>query len=132
VGTVFSVSSGTKGSRVSVIEGEVHVQQGSSSQAIHPGEQIATSTAMGSVPVQEEIAWSRDKEQHLNMLKQFVDFSRDLGERLGAQEMRHSSNILPFVPAKTVVFISLPNVSQPVTESYTLMKQRIAENSELE
>ena len=131
VGTVFSVTSAAKGSRVSVVEGEVHVQHGSKSDAIHPGQQVSTSVAMGSNPVSNEIAWSRDKDLHLAMLKEAVAVSRDLGDRLAALPMRHSSNLLPFVPANTLVFASLPNVTQPVSESYDLMKKRISENPAL-
>ncbi len=132
VGTVFSVSSGAKGSRVSVIEGEVHVRQGSATQAIRPGQQVATNTAMGQVPVQDEIAWSRDRDLHIAMLKQFVAFSEDLGNRIGRQPMRYRSNLLALVPANTRVFASLPNVTQPVSESYAALKQRISENPALQ
>ena len=131
VGTVFSVNAGSKGSRVSVIEGEVHVQQGTSNKSLHPGQQMATNPAMGSVPVSDEIAWSQDRDVHLALLKEFVQFSQDLGQRLGGQEMRHTSNLVQLVPATTLVFASLPNVSQPLAESYAAMKQRIAENPAL-
>jgi hypothetical protein len=36
------------------------------------------------------------------------------------------------VPANTLVFISLPNLSQPLTESYAAMRQRISENPTLQ
>src|SRR5206468_6244289 len=38
VGTVFEVSSGVKGSRVTVIEGQVRVQQGQTVQPLRPGQ----------------------------------------------------------------------------------------------
>lgn len=131
VGTVFSVNAGSKGSRVSVIEGEVHVQRGTSNEALRPGQQIATNPEMGTIPVSDEIAWSQNRDVHLALLKEFVNFSQDLGLRLGSQQMRHTSNLVPLVPATTLVFASLPNVSQPLSESYAAMKQRIAENPTL-
>jgi len=42
VGTVFSVNAEATGSRVAVIEGEVHVQHGDVSQTLLPGQQVAT------------------------------------------------------------------------------------------
>ena len=45
-GTVFSVSAGVKGSRVSVIQGEVHVSQDNKDTVLHPGQQQVTSAVM--------------------------------------------------------------------------------------
>ena len=125
------MNAGSKGSRVSVIEGEVHVQRGTSNESLRPGQQIATNPAMGTIPVSDEIAWSQNRDVHLALLKEFVNFSQDLGLRIGSQQMRHTSNLVPLVPATTLVFASLPNVSQPLSESYAAMKQRIAENPAL-
>ena len=54
-GTVFSVNSGTKGSRVSVIEGEVHVKHAGMESILHSGDQVATTQSLGTVPVSQEI-----------------------------------------------------------------------------
>jgi len=70
VGTVFSVKAEATGSRVAVIEGEVHVQHGDVSQTLLPGQQVATNTEMRAVPIQSEIGWSQDAAVHVAMLQQ--------------------------------------------------------------
>ena len=57
-----------KGDRVSVIEGEVHVEEDGTESILHSGDQISTSESMGSVPIENEIAWSDNREQHLALL----------------------------------------------------------------
>ena len=69
VGTVFYVNSEEAGSRVAVVQGEVHVQQGQAIQKLYPGEQIATQPSMPTIPVAEEIAWSRTAETHLALMQ---------------------------------------------------------------
>jgi ferric-dicitrate binding protein FerR (iron transport regulator) len=70
VGTVFSVKAEATGSRVAVIEGEVHVQHGDVSQTLLPGQQVATNTEMKTMPIQSEIGWSQDAVAHVAMLQQ--------------------------------------------------------------
>ena len=67
-GTVFAVTSAVKGSRVSVVEGKVKVDQGSQSQLLTPGQQTTTSPAMEKMAVQDDIAWSRDAARYLSVL----------------------------------------------------------------
>jgi uncharacterized protein (TIGR03435 family) len=70
MGTVFYVTAEQVGSRVAVVEGEVHVQQGQTVKKLLPGEQIATEPSMLSIPVAEEIAFSRMAPAHVAMLQQ--------------------------------------------------------------
>jgi uncharacterized protein (TIGR03435 family) len=70
VGTVFLVNAEEEGSRVSVIEGEVRVQQGETEKSLRPGQQVTTSPAMKPLPVTEEIAWSRRAPALLAQLQQ--------------------------------------------------------------
>ena len=129
VGTVFAVSTALKGSRVAVIEGEVHVEQeNGTEQSLTPGEQTYTNPDMGAVPIDEEIGWSRNAEA---MLKELQTFGQDFASRAERQAMRHSSNLVGLVPADTLVFASLPNASQEFQESYALFRQRIGENAVL-
>jgi uncharacterized protein (TIGR03435 family) len=69
VGTVFLVNAEAEGSRVSVIEGEVRVQQGATEKKLGPGEQVATNPKMVSIPVKEEVAWSREAVTHVASLQ---------------------------------------------------------------
>src|SRR5690606_28803558 len=122
---------GTKGSRVSVIEGEVTVEYGEGEEALAPGQQVATSFLLGTVPVEQEIAWSREADTHIALLREVIAAAGDLGRRLEQIELRHTSNLVPLVPAGTLIFAALPNIAQPVSESYALFKQRIADNPAL-
>jgi uncharacterized protein (TIGR03435 family) len=70
VGTVFLVNADEDGSRVAVIEGEVHVQQGTTLKKLLPGDQVATNPLMVPMPVIAEIAWSRNAAAHMALLQQ--------------------------------------------------------------
>ena len=128
VGTVFSVSAGIKGSRVAVIEGEVQVEGEGIEESLLPGEQTYTNPAMGPVPIGEEIGWSRNAEA---MLRELQAFGQDFASRTERESMRHTSKLVGLVPADTLVFASLPNVSQQFKDSYALFRQRVSENTVL-
>lgn len=70
VGTVFSVKAEAAGSRVAVIEGEVHVQHGNVSQTLLPGQLVSTNPAMTPIPLQSEIGWSQAAVSHIALLQQ--------------------------------------------------------------
>ncbi|HEX6738403.1 MAG TPA: FecR domain-containing protein, partial [Vicinamibacteria bacterium] len=129
-GTVFSVNRGLKGSRVSVIEGHVRVRQGSQERQLEPGEQLATSEAMGTVPVRDEIAWSRDLDRHLALLAE-VKVLRDQWVALAKPGLRHESRLLGLLPANTVAFASVPNYGESLGEAYRLFEQRLQESDVL-
>jgi len=70
VGTVFLVNADEQGSRVAVIEGEVHVQQGTTLKKLLPGDQVSTNPLMVPMPLAAEIAWSRNAAAHMALLRQ--------------------------------------------------------------
>lgn len=70
VGTVFLVSAEQSGTIVSVVEGEVHVQQGAELKKLLPGEQVATNLSIKLKTVAEEISWSRSSSEYTALLRQ--------------------------------------------------------------
>ena len=72
--TMFVVNAEDSGSRVAVIEGEVHVREGTIEKSLKRGEQVATSLAFATRPVKEEFAWSR----HANAISEA--FARGMAE----------------------------------------------------
>jgi ferric-dicitrate binding protein FerR (iron transport regulator) len=68
--TIFSVNAGIKGSRVAVLQGSVQVMHDGIDTRIQAGGQVATSGSMGTAPVEEQIAWSHDREKYLTLLGQ--------------------------------------------------------------
>jgi uncharacterized protein (TIGR03435 family) len=70
VGTVFLVNAEEAGSRVAVIQGEVQVQEGTKSEKLRPGQQVATNPLMEIHPLTEEISWSHRASSHVALLEQ--------------------------------------------------------------
>ncbi|MCI0490719.1 MAG: FecR domain-containing protein [Blastocatellia bacterium] len=130
-GTIFSVNNGTKGSRVSVIEGEVHVDHAGEKHVLHAGEQVTTSESIEKIPVKDEIAWSRDAETYRNLLVEFEALRKELNERVSLPEVRYSTNLLDLVPEDTVLYVAIPNLSATLKESYQIIEQRMQENETL-
>ncbi len=129
-GTVFSVSHGTKGSRVAVIEGTVVVEHGRQTESITPGQQVSTSSALTAVAVEKEIAWSRNADEHVAMMRQLTALQKDL-EVAFRPGVRGPSQLLELVPANTLVYLSLPNLTSSLGEAERLFQERLEQSPEL-
>jgi len=126
-GTVFSVNRGIKGSRVSVLEGQVRVARGGDDTLLGRGDQWTTSDAVGEVPLGEEIAWSADADRHLALLAEW----KALRQKWTAVEMpgvRYESRLLSMMPEDTVAFASLPNYGESLAQAHRLFEERLQES----
>lgn len=130
VGTIFSVNNGTKGSRVSVVEGEVHVEHDSKDAKLLPGDQVTTNSSIEKVEIKREVSWSRNASRYDEMLAQAAKLRQDIAA-LPRPGVRNSTRILDVMPAGTVFYVALPNLTDTLSASYNLVKQRIEQNPEL-
>ena len=129
-GTVFSVNSGMKGSRVSVMEGTVDVSYGGAEDILHAGDQVSTGPNMGSIPVEEDIAWSRDRQKHLELMAEFTKLQRRL-EQVALPAPRYNSELLGRMPAGTIVYISVPNAGQALEEANQILQSQMQQSPAL-
>ncbi|HYY57941.1 MAG TPA: FecR domain-containing protein [Pyrinomonadaceae bacterium] len=130
-GTIFSVNSGTKGSRVSVVEGEVHVNHAGSERVLHPGDQTTTQASLELVPIKDEIAWSRQSERYVKLLSDLAAMRNEVNARVAQPEVRFSTRFLDLLPEGTVLYAALPNISVSLSESHKIMQERINQNPAL-
>jgi hypothetical protein len=130
-GTVFSVNSGTKGSRVSVIEGEVHVKHAGAESILHSGDQVATTESVGLVPVSQEISWSNDLDHELALLAEFSKLRTKL-ETVQTPGPRYESKILPLLPADTVLYVGIPNLGNALQQANQIFQEQLAQSKVLQ
>ncbi|MFB3904020.1 MAG: FecR domain-containing protein [Acidobacteriota bacterium] len=130
-GTVFSVTRAPKGSRVTVIEGEVWVQQGRDTRVLRPGQQLSTHPSLRPASVAEEISWSRDVDKHIALLREFVTLGQDVVEGIASAGLRYQSDLLPLIPEDAVFYAALPNVTDSFGQAFDAFRQRLNENPEL-
>ncbi len=129
-GTVFSVNSGTKGSRVSVIEGEVHLDHKGSERVLRPGEQATTNPSIQLIPVKDDVAWSRKASTYAAALASLASLRTELN-KVQQPGVRNSTHLLDLMPENTVVYAALPNLTSTIAESHRIMQERISQNAAL-
>ena len=127
-GTVFAVAHGMKGSRVAVIEGEVWVEKGGENTVLKPGQQFASKPHLGRVALEKEFDWSKNAEQHLALLNELQALGQDLSAASFGEHLRYESELAGNLPAGTVVYGALPNISGQIEAVYLLFQERLHEN----
>lgn len=131
IGTVFSVNSGTKGSRVSVIEGEVHVDHSGAKDVLRPGDQVTTRESLNRIPITQEVAWSRDAARYAQVLAGLQELRQELEQNAPVPGVRYSTRLLDAMPEDTVFYAALPNLSNTIGESYRIVQEQTAKNEAL-
>src|SRR5215213_4348487 len=129
-GTIFSVNNGTKGSRVSVIEGEVNLNHAGSDRVLRPGEQATTSPAIAMIPVKDEVAWSKNANRYASLLSGLATLKSEL-KTVSRPGVRNSTHLLDLMPENTIVYAGLPNLANTIVESHRVIQERISQNAAL-
>src|SRR6266403_1371106 len=129
-GPTFAVNSGTKGSRVSVIEGEVHLDRSGDDRVLRAGEQATTNTSIETISVKDEIAWSRNAARYARTLEGLTALQKELNA-VAKPGVRYSTRLLDMMPENTVLYAALPNLSATIVESNRIIEERIEQNPAL-
>lgn len=129
-GTVFSVNNGTKGSRVSVIEGEVNLNHAGKDRMLRAGEQATTNPSISLIPVKDEVSWSRNAARYREVLSSLASIETDL-RAVEQPGDRYSTHLLDLMPESTVVYAALPNLANTITESHRIIQERMSHNEAL-
>ena len=130
-GTIFAVDSGLKGSRVSVIEGSVEVREGAASALLYPGDQITTGDRLRRVPLEDEIAWSRDAAKHTALLRELNQLRRVVAEAVDHQPPRTSTVLLDLAPDDTMVYAAMPNLADDLDAAREAFYERLDDSAVL-
>ncbi|HYK20876.1 MAG TPA: FecR domain-containing protein, partial [Pyrinomonadaceae bacterium] len=129
-GTVFSVNNGTKGSRISVIEGEVALNHAGNDRVLRPGEQATTNPAIAMIPVKDEVAWSRNAGRYAQLLSGLASVKSGL-KTVQQPGVRYGTHLLDLMPENTVVYAALPNLANTIVESHRIIQERMSQNPAL-
>jgi hypothetical protein len=130
-GTIFAVNHGLKGSRVSVIEGAVEVHKGSTRALLRPGDQITTGDRLRLVPLEEEIAWSRDAAKHKALLRELTELRRAIVEAVDRAPPRTSTFLLDLAPGDTLLYAAMPNLTADLDEARAAFYERLVSSETL-
>lgn len=130
-GTVFSVDAGIKGSRVAVLEGNVHVMHAGMETLLHAGDQMATSDKLGPEPLEEQVSWSLDREKYLRQVAQLATLQHRIGQ-IPFPEPRYGSDLLARVPADTLLYVSIPNLGDFLSQANSIFHDQLSQSPELQ
>ena len=127
-GTIFGVTWGLKGSRISVVQGDVKVDHGGLSKLLHRNDQLATDQSMALTTVATDISWSQNAAQYLAMLGDLAAIQAQI-DQIPAPGLRFSSQLLDRVPLASVVVTSIPNLSQTLAQATQIFDDRAAQSA---
>jgi hypothetical protein len=130
-GTIFAVNHGLKGSRVSVIEGAVEVRQAGAHAMLHPGDQLTTDQRLRPVSIADEIAWSANADEHLELLTALTQLQHRVAEAVDVAHPRTSTRLLRLVPADTVLYIAMPNLTEGLGAARRVFDSGLADSEVL-
>jgi len=123
-GTVFVVNHGTKGSRVSVLEGAVNVAYGSHHEELIAGGQVTSNGNVSKVPIRDDLAWSRNAAKYLTLVGEFRELQKQW-EQIPGPGLRYRSHLLDYLPNDTVLYAAIPNIGSSLGEASRLFEDRL-------
>jgi ferric-dicitrate binding protein FerR (iron transport regulator) len=133
-GTIFAVNHGTKGDRLSVVDGQISLDQTGQqnrTQTLKPGDQLTTHVSIEKVPISQEISWSRNSARYQKMLDQVASLREQIDQQVSLPGNRYTTQLLDLMPERTALYLGLPNISATLAKANQLLTENIEKSPEL-
>ena len=130
-GTVFSVNSGIKGSRVAVLQGAVEVRHAGLQSIVHAGDEFTTTQNLAPEPVSEQVSWSPNRDEYLELLAQLSILQHKIAQ-IALPQPRYGSDLLSRMPADTQLYVSIPNLGDFVTQAKAIFEDQLKQSPVLQ
>jgi hypothetical protein len=133
-GTIFAVAAGLRGTQVAVVEGHVVVAQVSGAAAkedLLPGQVTASDASLKRTTVAQQIAWSRDSAKYFAMMGELSAIAKQI-DALPMPSLRTQSRLLPLLPANTVVYAAIPNLTGTIADATRIFDDRLKQSPVLQ
>lgn len=130
-GTVFSVNAGIKGSRVAVLQGSVDVSHAGVNATVHAGDEYTTNQNLAPEPVSEQVEWSQNRGQYLELLAQLSTLQHKI-QQIPLPQPRYSSDLLGRMPVDTQLYVSIPNLGDFVTQAKGIFEDQLKQSPVLQ
>jgi hypothetical protein len=130
-GTVFSVDSGIKGSRVAVLQGAVEVRHAGVKSMVHAGDEFTTTQNLAPEPLSEQVAWSPNRSEYLELIAQLSLLEHKIAQ-IPLPQPRYGSDLLNRMPAETQLYVSVPNLGDFVTQAKSIFDDQLKQSAVLQ
>jgi hypothetical protein len=130
-GTVFSVDSGIKGSRIGVLQGAVEVRHAGVRSTIQAGGEFTTAQSLAPEPVSTQVGWSQNRDQYLELLAQLSALQHRI-EQIPLPQPRYGSDLLDRMPADTQLYVSIPNLGDFATQAKAIFEDQLKQSPVLQ
>lgn len=127
---VFSLSRGTKGSRIAVAKGFARVEDSGGTFELNAGQQRSTDYRLMNASLSSEFAWSSNADYYLGLLNELSVLQRQI-QSIPAPGLRYASNLARYLPENTVIYAAVPNLGGTLSEVKRIFEQRLAESEVL-
>src|ERR1700686_117891 len=112
------------------MEGVVRGALGENNTDLTAGAEPPSGGSVSKVPIQSEIAWSRNSAKYLALLGDFALLQKQF-EAIPGPGLRYSSDLLPYVPDHTAVYAAIPNLADTLGEASQLFQERLQKSAAL-
>ena len=129
-GTIFSVATGLRGTQVAVVEGNVLVEQGGKTEDLLPGQATGSDATLKRTTVSQQVAWSKDPARYIALLGEMDELKKKLAT-LPMPSPRTEARMLNRLPANTVVYAAIPNLSGQVADATKIFEDRMKQSEVL-
>jgi len=98
---------------------------------LNPGDQVTTSDNLAPEPLEEQVAWSPDREKYIGILAQLALLEHKISQ-IALPGPRYSSDLLPRMPEDTLLYVSIPNLGEFLTQANQIFHDQLSQSQELQ